>query len=303
MNRNRFFLQPPGLTSPRPSAHFLLRGSFDYSGCLLSPCFPRHLNPDFRRSQKGLSTSLNPPRAWGLVKSMTRGHPSCFIGVQWEAVCACVCVFSYPALYLGDPQTPKDPKWLNAIDVSHWLETLRITSLCLRSWCPKCIHAMSSGAKYLSETYSETRAPHHLGDVLRRCCDFLFVFRATASAEAGSWVDRRIERELSQKMAVQKCGFLEHLHSSHWHMPVVLGLYKVQRLTIWFANGFEKRGASRNHNLTDSVSFGVSLAVRYCLSFLANVSVEDAAEWLESCGVTLLQDPLLEVDGQTDKHM
>lgn len=31
----------------------------------------------------------------------------------------------------------------------------------------------------------------------------------------------------------------------------------------------------------------------YCLSFLANVSVEDAAEWLESCGVTLLQDLII----------
>ena len=46
-------------------------------------------------------------------------------------------------------------------------------------------------------------------------------------------------------------------------------------------------GGIRHHN-----------SVRYCLSFLANVSVEDAAEWLESCAVTLLQDPLLEVDGQ-----
>ena len=44
-------------------------------------------------------------------------------------------------------------------------------------------------------------------------------------------------------------------------------------------------------------------SVRYCLSFLANVSVEDAAEWLESCAVTVLQDPLLEVDGQKNEHM
>ena len=29
---------------------------------------------------------------------------------------------------------------------------------------------------------------------------------------------------------------------------------------------------------------------RYCLSFLANVTAKDAAEWLESCAMTLLQE-------------
>lgn len=37
----------------------------------------------------------------------------------------------------------------------------------------------------------------------------------------------------------------------------------------------------------------IGACVLYCLSFLANVSVEDAAEWLESCGVTLLQDLII----------
>jgi len=40
-------------------------------------------------------------------------------------------------------------------------------------------------------------------------------------------------------------------------------------------------------------SLHIAICALYCLSFLANVTAKDAAEWLESCAMTLLQDLLL----------